>query len=50
MGKTIARKIVDDHCVVRPDRDIHVLRLDAVFCHEIAQSPAIVDLQQRDHR
>ncbi len=47
MGKTIAQKIFDDHRVGTPDTDVHVIRLDAVFCHEITTPPAIVDLQQR---
>jgi 3-isopropylmalate/(R)-2-methylmalate dehydratase large subunit len=47
MGKTIAQKIFDDHRVGSPDKDVRVLRLDAVFCHEITTPPAIVDLQQR---
>jgi 3-isopropylmalate/(R)-2-methylmalate dehydratase large subunit len=48
MGRTIAQKIFDDHRVGTPDADIHVIRLDAVFCHEITTPPAIVDLMQRD--
>ena len=47
MGKTIAQKIFDDHRVATPDKDIHVIRLDAVFCHEITTPPAIVDLMAR---
>ncbi|PID40673.1 MAG: 3-isopropylmalate dehydratase [Proteobacteria bacterium] len=47
MGRTIAQKIFDTHRVDTPDKDIHVLRLDAVFCHEITTPPAIVDLEQR---
>ncbi|HSO17925.1 MAG TPA: 3-isopropylmalate dehydratase large subunit [Desulfosarcina sp.] len=47
MGQTIAQKIFDDHRVDTPDAGIHVIRLDAVFCHEITTPPAIVDLQQR---
>jgi 3-isopropylmalate/(R)-2-methylmalate dehydratase large subunit len=47
MRKTIAQKIFDNHQVGKPDKDIHVLRLDAVFCHEITTPPAIVDLEQR---
>ena len=35
MGKTIAEKIFDAHSVDNPADDIHVIRLDAVFCHEI---------------
>lgn len=47
MGQTIAQKIFDDHRVGTPDANVHVLRLDAVFCHEITTPPAIVDLEQR---
>ncbi|WP_419655980.1 LeuC3: 3-isopropylmalate dehydratase, large subunit [Desulfosarcina variabilis str. Montpellier] len=47
MGRTIAQKIFDDHRVGTPDADIHVIRLDAVFCHEITTPPAIVDLEAR---
>jgi len=47
MGQTIAQKIFDDHRVATPDEDVHVIRLDAVFCHEITTPPAIVDLEQR---
>ena len=47
MGLTIAQKIFDDHRVGSPDTDVHVIRLDAVFCHEITTPPAIVDLEQR---
>ncbi len=44
MGKTIAEKIFDAHRVDSPAEDIHVLRLDAVFCHEITTPVAINDL------
>lgn len=47
MERTIAQKIVDDHRVGNPSADVHVIRLDAVFCHEITTPPAIVDLEQR---
>jgi len=47
MGRTIAQKIFDDHRVDTPNAGIDVIRLDAVFCHEITTPPAIVDLQQR---
>ena len=47
MGKTIAQKIFDDHRVDTPDDGVHVIRLDAVFCHEITTPPAIVDLMRR---
>ncbi len=47
MGKTIAEKIFDAHLVDNPFEDIYVIRLDAVFCHEITTPPAIQDLAAR---
>ncbi|MBT4363415.1 MAG: 3-isopropylmalate dehydratase large subunit [Desulfobacteraceae bacterium] len=47
MGKTIAEKIFDSHFVDNPSGDIHVIRLDAVFCHEITTPVAINDLVER---
>ena len=47
MGKTIAQKIFDTHVVDNPAGDIHVIRLDAVFCHEITTPVAINDLVAR---
>ncbi len=47
MGKTIAEKIFDTHRVDQPSGDIHVIRLDAVFCHEITTPIAINDLVAR---
>ena len=47
MGKTVAEKIFDAHLVDRPDGDICVIRLDAVFCHEITTPLAITDLMAR---
>ena len=47
MGKTIAEKIFDSHRVDNPFGDIHVIRLDAVFCHEITTPVAINDLAAR---
>jgi len=47
MGKTVAEKIFDSHCVDNPFGDIHVIKLDAVFCHEITTPSAINDLIQR---
>ena len=47
MGKTIAEKIFDSHLVDNPSGDIHVIRLDAVFCHEITTPGAINDLIAR---
>ncbi len=47
MGKTIAEKIFDTHRVDNPSGDVHVLRLDAVFCHEITTPVAINDLIAR---
>jgi 3-isopropylmalate/(R)-2-methylmalate dehydratase large subunit len=48
MGKTIAEKIFDAHLVDRPTPDRYVLRLDAVFCHEITTPVALNDLVARD--
>ncbi len=47
MGKTIAEKIFDSHHVDTPSGDIQVIRLDAVFCHEITTPIAINDLVAR---
>ncbi len=47
MGRTLAEKIFDAHRVSNPFDDIHVLRLDAVFCHEITTPIAINDLISR---
>ncbi len=47
MGKTIAEKIFDTHRVDSPVEGVHVIRLDAVFCHEITTPPAIADLISR---
>ncbi|MGM0453575.1 MAG: 3-isopropylmalate dehydratase large subunit [Thermodesulfobacteriota bacterium] len=47
MGKTVAEKIFDLHHVDNPAGDMHVIRLDAVFCHEITTPVAINDLLER---
>ncbi len=47
MGKTVAEKIFDAHTVDNPSGDVNVLRLDAVFCHEITTPVAINDLVKR---
>jgi 3-isopropylmalate/(R)-2-methylmalate dehydratase large subunit len=47
MGKTIAEKIFDTHLVDQPTPDTNVIRLDAVFCHEITTPVAINDLVAR---
>ena len=47
MGKTIAEKIFDAHLVDNPSGNINVIRLDAVFCHEITTPIAINDLIER---
>ncbi len=47
MGKTVAEKIFDSHSVDRPTPETYVLRLDAVFCHEITTPIAINDLVAR---
>ncbi|MFO7748771.1 MAG: 3-isopropylmalate dehydratase large subunit [Desulfobacteraceae bacterium] len=48
MGKTIAEKIFDNHIVDTPGKDICVISLDAVFCHEITTPVAIKDLEARN--
>ena len=47
MGKTIAEKIFDAHRVDSPEKGVHVLKLDRVFCHEITTPIAINDLVSR---
>ena len=47
MGKTITEKIFDAHRVEELAGGIHVLRLDAVFCHEITTPIAITDLEAK---
>ena len=47
MGKTTAEKIFDSHIIDNPSNDIYVIRLDAVFCHEITTPGAIIDLVDR---
>lgn len=50
MGKTVAEKIFDAHLVDRleeGEKGMEVLRLDAVFCHEITTPIAIMDLMER---
>jgi len=47
MGRTIAEKIFDAHRVDTPAEGIFVIRLDAVFCHEITTPIAINDLVSR---
>ncbi|MBP7582839.1 MAG: 3-isopropylmalate dehydratase large subunit [Spirochaetes bacterium] len=47
MGKTLVEKIFEAHRVDSPAEDIHVLKLDAVFCHEITTPIAINDLVER---
>ena len=48
MGKTIAEKIFDAHLVDQPHENIYVIKLDAVFCHEITTPIAINDLVSRN--
>ena len=43
-GKTLAEKIFDSHLLDKPFGEAWVLRLDAVFCHEITTPVAINDL------
>jgi len=47
MRKTIAEKIFDSHEIDNPHGNVHIIRLDAVFCHEITTPVAINDLIQR---
>ena len=47
MGKTIAQKIFDAHVVDRPFGEAYVLKLDAVFCHEITTPTALADLMEK---
>ncbi len=47
MGKTIAQKIFDAHLVDKPSKEINVIKLDRVFCHEITTPIAINDLKKR---
>ncbi|OGJ91073.1 MAG: 3-isopropylmalate dehydratase [Candidatus Raymondbacteria bacterium RifOxyA12_full_50_37] len=47
MGKTITEKIFDAHCTDEPFTGTYVLKLDAVFCHEITTPIAINDLVRR---
>ena len=47
MGKTIAEKIFETHLADQPTSDTFVIRLDAVFCHEITTPVAINDLMAR---
>ena len=48
MGQTVAEKIFNSHRIDNPSDNIHVLRLDAVFCHEITTPTAIMDLIAKD--
>ena len=47
MGKTIAEKIFSEKLIDNPSGDIQVLKLDAVFCHEVTTPIAITDLMAR---
>ncbi len=47
MGRTITEKIFDAHRVDQMEGGVNVLRLDAVFCHEITTPIAINDLVSR---
>jgi 3-isopropylmalate/(R)-2-methylmalate dehydratase large subunit len=46
-GKTITEKIFEAHLVDRPFGEAWVLKLDAVFCHEITTPIAITDLEAK---
>jgi len=45
--RTVAEKIFDSHRVDAPFPGVTVIRLDAVFCHEITTPTAILDLVER---
>jgi 3-isopropylmalate/(R)-2-methylmalate dehydratase large subunit len=47
MAKTLSEKIFEAHLADTPAEGIFVLRLDAVFCHEITTPVAINDLVSR---
>jgi 3-isopropylmalate/(R)-2-methylmalate dehydratase large subunit len=47
LGHTTAQKIFASHEVDQPEAGRYVLRLDAVFCHEITTPGALLDLQTR---
>jgi len=47
MARTIAEKIFDAHRIDKPHDNIHIIGLDAVFCHEITTPVAINDLVSR---
>lgn len=47
MGYTVTEKIFNAHRVDNPAGEIHVLSMDAVFCHEITTPIAITDLMAR---
>ncbi len=47
MGKTIAQKIFDSHIVDDSFGDTKIVKLDAVFAHEITTPPAIKDLESK---
>ncbi|MDL2228660.1 3-isopropylmalate dehydratase large subunit [Treponema sp. OttesenSCG-928-L16] len=48
MGKTLAEKIFETHVIDKPFEEIWVLKLDAVFCHEITTPIAINDLTAKN--
>jgi 3-isopropylmalate/(R)-2-methylmalate dehydratase large subunit len=47
MGYTIAEKIFNAHRIDKPAENIHVLAIDAVFCHEITTPIAVMDLMAK---
>jgi 3-isopropylmalate/(R)-2-methylmalate dehydratase large subunit len=48
LGQTTAQKIFQSHQVDQPEPGRYVLKLDAVFCHEITTPGAILDLKARN--
>ncbi|MBD3353939.1 MAG: homoaconitate hydratase family protein [Candidatus Lokiarchaeota archaeon] len=47
MGKTIAQKIFDAHIIDDTYENAKIIKLDAVFAHEITTPPAIKDLETK---
>lgn len=47
MGQTTAEKIFEEHRIDTPVPGTEVIKLDAVFCHEITTPPAILDLMEK---
>ncbi len=51
MGKTIAQKIFEAHCVDTVEESVGVLKADRVFCHEISAPMTVNDpAEQKENR